>query len=133
MKGFASNIEHDTLENDAFRKVLYTAPEMQLVVMALAPGEDIGSEVHDDGAQFIRCEAGEGVAVLNGVEHPMTDGVSVVIPGGVEHNVKNTSETETMRLYTLYSPPEHRDGVVHQSKAEAEADDEHYDGVPTEQ
>lgn len=133
MKGYVTNIEQDTLENNSFRKVLYTASHVQLVLMTLAPREDIGEETHDDGDQFIRCESGEGVAVLNGEEHPLKDGYAVVIPAGVLHNIVNTSDTEPLRLYTIYGPPEHRDGVHHETKENAQADEEHFDGVTTEQ
>jgi mannose-6-phosphate isomerase-like protein (cupin superfamily) len=121
MSGYSINIETKTLENDAFRAVLYTAPHSQLVVMTLQPGEEIGLERHDDGDQFIRVEAGQGEAVLDGERHALSDGMVVVIPAGAEHNVVNTSASEALRLYTLYSPPEHPDGTIHRTKAEAEA------------
>jgi len=121
MAGFSINIETETLDSNNFRRVLYTAPHSQLVVMTLQPGEEIGLETHDDGDQFIRVEAGQGEAVLDGERHPLSDGVAVVIPAGAEHNVINTSTTEPLRLYTVYSPPEHPDGTVHQTKEEAEA------------
>ena len=132
MKGYVTNIERDTLENEHFRKVLYTAPHMQLVLMSLAPQEDIGEEVHDDGDQFIRCEEGVGKAILNGVEYEVQDGTVVVIPAGVRHNIVNLSESEPLRLYTLYAPPHHRDGVVHETKEIAENDHEHFDGITSE-
>jgi len=132
MKGFIAHIERDTLENENFRKVLYTAPSMQLVLMSIAPGSEIGEEVHDDGDQFIRCEEGVGKAVIDGVEHEIEDGFAVVIPAGASHNVINTSKDEALRLYTLYAPPHHRDGVLHETKEIAESDDEHYDGVTSE-
>lgn len=132
MQGYYGDIERLTLENENFRKVLYTAKHSQLVLMSLKPGEDIGAEVHTLD-QFIRCEAGEGVAILGGEERPMTDGVSVVVPAGVEHNVRNTSSDTAMKLYTIYSPPEHRDGTIHATKADAMADtDDHFDGTTTE-
>jgi mannose-6-phosphate isomerase-like protein (cupin superfamily) len=99
--------------------------------MSLNPGEDIGEEVHEDVDQFIRCEAGTGVAMLNGEEHQIKDGFVVVIPAGVKHNVINTSPTEPMKLYTLYAPPHHKDQTIHESKADAEGDKEHFDGVVT--
>jgi mannose-6-phosphate isomerase-like protein (cupin superfamily) len=111
MNGYVINIERKTLENEWFRDVLYTASRMQLVVMTLAPGDDIGLETHDDVDQFIRVEAGTGKVVLNGEEHQLEDGSAVVIPAGTEHNVTNTSNTDPLRLYTLYSPPEHPDGT----------------------
>jgi mannose-6-phosphate isomerase-like protein (cupin superfamily) len=131
MKGYVSNIEKLSIENDYFRKVLYTAKHSQLVLMSLKPGEDIGAEVHQLD-QFIRCEAGEGTAVLDGVEHAFSDGFSIVVPSGAMHNIVNTSPDKPMKLYTLYSPPNHRDGVIHKTKEEAEGDDEAFDGKTTE-
>jgi mannose-6-phosphate isomerase-like protein (cupin superfamily) len=132
MKGFVTNIEKDSLENTNFRKVLYTGPNSQIVVMSLLPGEDIGEEVHHLD-QFIRVEGGVGKTVLAGVEYPLEDGSAVVVPTGVMHNIINTSDTEPMKLYTIYSPANHKDGTVHVTKAEAMADeDEHFDGVTTE-
>lgn len=119
MAGFVANIEKRSLENGFFREVLFTGPNSQLVVMSLRPGEDIGMETHDDVDQFIRVEAGTGKAVLNGVEHALEDGSAVVIPAGVEHNIVNTSKGEPMKLYTVYSPPEHPHGTIHRNKAEA--------------
>jgi len=112
MKGYVTNIERDTLANADYRRVLFTGPNTQLVLMTLQPGEEIGLEKHAEHDQFIRIEAGTGVAVLEGLEHALSDGVAVVIPAGVEHNVINTSKVDQMRLYTLYSPPEHPDGTV---------------------
>ena len=120
MSGYSINIEQKTLEGNNFRDVLYTTERSQLVIMTLQPGEEIGLEHHDGHDQFIRVEAGEGVAILDGEEHRLEDGVAVVIPAGTEHNVINTSQTEPMRLYTLYTPPEHPDGIVHATKAEAD-------------
>ena len=126
MKGFITNIETASLENEYFRKVLYTDPRLQLVVMSLAPGEDIGEEVHELD-QFIRVEKGSGKAVLDGEESAITDGSVVVIPQGTKHNIINISESEPMKLYTLYAPPNHKDGTIHKTKAEAMADEgEHY-------
>jgi len=130
MKGYVANIEKETKDNDNFRKVLYTATKSQLVVMSLKPGEEIGMEVHDLD-QFIRVEEGTGKAVLDGVEHDLADDWAVVIPAGTNHNVINTGEG-AMKLYTIYSPPEHRMDVVHATKPEAESDDEHFDGRTTE-
>lgn len=132
MKGYVINIEKATIENDNFRKVLYTAPHSQLVLMSLLPGEDIGEETHTLD-QFFRVEKGIGKAVLNGVEYPIEDGSAIVIPAGVKHNIINTSTEEPMKLYTIYSPPNHRDGVIHPTKEEAEADSEHFDGKTTEE
>lgn len=120
MSGYSINIEEKTLASDVFRDVLYTTPRSQLVIMTLGPGEEIGQERHEDHDQFIRIESGEGVAILDGEEHALKDGVAVVIPAGAAHNVVNTSTTTSLRLYTLYSPPEHPPGVVHITKAEAD-------------
>jgi mannose-6-phosphate isomerase-like protein (cupin superfamily) len=119
MEGYVINIEEKSLENKHFREVLFTAPRIQLVVMSLAPGEDIGLETHDDVDQFIRVEAGTGKSILNGEEHDLEDGSSVVIPAGTEHNIVNSSQTEPLKLYTIYSPPEHPDGTIHKTKSEA--------------
>ena len=120
MTGYVANIEKETLENDNFRKVLFTAPNSQLVVMSLESGEDIGMEVHEEHDQFIRIEQGQGKAVLNGEESEIEDDSAVVIPAGAEHNIVNTGDTK-MKLYTVYSPPEHADGTVHATKEDAEA------------
>lgn len=118
MKGYVVNIEEKTLENEYFRQVLFTGPNCQLVVMAIQPGEEIGMEVHPEHDQFIRFESGEGKVILDQKETLVADGFAVVIPAGTMHNVINTSN-EVMRLYTLYSPPEHKDGTTHKTKAEA--------------
>ena len=118
MAGYVTNIEQDTLENGDYRRVLFTGQNTQLVLMTLQPGEEIGREVHEEHDQFIRVEAGTGVVSLNREEYPLGDGSAVVIPAGVEHNVVNTSPNEPLRLYTLYSPPEHPDGTVHKTKAD---------------
>jgi mannose-6-phosphate isomerase-like protein (cupin superfamily) len=131
MKGFTINIEQITLENTAFRTVLYTAVHSQLVVMCLLPLQDIGEEVHALD-QFIRCEQGSGKAILNGVIHDIHAGMSILVPAGARHNIVNTATDVSMKLYTVYAPPNHRDGVVHLTKADAEADTEHFDGVTTE-
>jgi mannose-6-phosphate isomerase-like protein (cupin superfamily) len=119
--GYTTNIETDTLANENFRKVLYTAPHLQLVLMTLQPGEEIGMETHDHGDQFFRVEGGEGEAILNGEHHPLADGDVVVIPAGTEHNIVNTSSDTPLKVYTIYTPPEHPDGTVHKTKAEADA------------
>jgi len=127
MEFFVDNIEELTLKNENFRKVLNTASNSQLVVMTLKPGEDIGMEVHHDIDQFIRIEEGSGKAVLNGQEYEIEDDFAVVIPAGTEHNIVNTSETEKMKLYTIYSPPEHPEGTVHITREEAiEAEKNHH-------
>ena len=131
MKGYIANIEKLSIENKNFRKVLYTAKNSQLVVMSLIPGEDIGEEVHELD-QFIRCEAGIGKAILDGVEHEISDGSAIVVPAGARHNIINTSDTLPLKLYTIYSPPEHRDGIIHETKAQALGDEEHFDGKTTE-
>ena len=129
MRGFVTNIEKDTLDNENFRKVLYTAPSSQLVLMTLKPGEEIGTETHHLD-QFFRFEEGQGKVVLNGEEAAVSDGSAVVVPAGTEHNVINTSESEALKLYTIYSPPEHKDGVIHSTKADALADTtDEFDGV----
>ena len=131
MKGYVINIEKATKENTSFRNVLYTAKNSQLVVMSLKPKEDIGEEVHKLD-QFIRIEDGVGKAVLDGVEHAIESEFAIVIPAGTKHNIINTSEDREMKLYTVYSPPEHKDGVIRLTKAEAMAGEEHFDGVTSE-
>jgi mannose-6-phosphate isomerase-like protein (cupin superfamily) len=131
MKGYVINIEQKTVDNELFREILYTAKNMQLVVMSLKPGEEIGAEVHELD-QFLRCDGGHGKAYLDGVEHEVSDGVAVIVPAGTLHNVINTSETEDLKLYTIYAPPNHKDGIVHATKADADRDEEHFDGKTTE-
>jgi mannose-6-phosphate isomerase-like protein (cupin superfamily) len=126
MKGYVQNIESLTVKNSDFRRVLYTAENCQLVLMALKPKEEIGAEVHKMD-QFFRIEQGTGEAVLDGVRSPISAGFAVVVPAGTNHNIINTG-TDSLKLYTIYSPPNHRDGVVHHTRAEAEADNEHFDG-----
>ena len=128
MKGFIVNIEEETLNNEDYRRVLYTSHYSQLVVMAIQPGEEIGSEVHGLD-QFIRIEKGNGKVVLDGVETDVEDDFAIVIPAGTEHNVINTG-SEILKLYTIYSPPEHKDATVHKTKADEE--EEHFDGKTTE-
>lgn len=131
MNGYVANIEKLSLENKNFRQVLYTAKHSQLVLMALQPGEEIGEEVHTLD-QFIRVEQGAGKAVLDGVETKIEDGSAIVIPAGARHNVINEAGAE-MKLYTIYSPPEHRDGVIHATKVDAMADEtDHFEGVTSE-
>ncbi|MFH0806368.1 MAG: cupin domain-containing protein [Candidatus Brennerbacteria bacterium] len=131
MNGYLADIEKLTKENTDFRRVLYTAPGSQLVLMCIKPGEDIGEETHTLD-QFIRVEAGEGKAYLNGTEHVIADGTAIVVPAGALHNVVNAGAVD-LKLYTIYSPPEHKDGTVHKTKADAVADvADHFDGTTTE-
>jgi mannose-6-phosphate isomerase-like protein (cupin superfamily) len=130
-KGFNDNIEQDTLENDNFRKVLYTAKNMQLVLMTLKPGEDIGEEVHNDIDQFFRFEAGNGKVIINDNEYDVTDGSSIIIPQGSKHNIINTGD-KALQMYTIYTPPNHQDKIVFATKAEAEKSKEKFTGKTTE-
>ena len=132
-KGFVGNVESMTLQNKRFREVVYTAESCQLVLMSLKPGEEIGNEVHMEGDQFFRFEKGQGVAVLNNTEkHMLEDGTALIVPAGTWHNIINTSTTESLQMYTLYAPPHHRNGVIHDTKALAEVDTEEFDGTTTE-
>jgi len=130
MKGFVQNIEGLAVKNDKFRQVLYTAKNSQLVLMSLKPQEDIGAEIHKVD-QFFRVEEGSGEAVLNGARTPIQAGFAVLVPAGVNHNIVNTG-TVSLKLYTLYAPPNHRDHVIHETRADAEGDTEHFDGKTTE-
>jgi mannose-6-phosphate isomerase-like protein (cupin superfamily) len=130
MRGFVQNIEQLAIANTRFREVLYTAKHCQLVLMALQPGEEIGAETHKLD-QFFRVEEGDGHAVLDGVQTPIMAGTAILVPAGTRHNIINSGIT-SLKLYTLYAPPNHRDGVVHQTRAAAEADTEHFDGKTTE-
>lgn len=132
MKGFCQNIEKATLANTYFREVLYTGKHSQLVLMALQPGEEIGMEVHADNDQFFRFEAGQGKVIIDGNEYGVQDGTAVIVPAGAEHNVINTSMTDTLKLYTIYSPAHHKDGIVRTTKAEAMAQEADFDGQTTE-
>ena len=132
MKGFHTNIEKDTLDNDNFRKVLYTGKNSQLVLMSLKPKEEIGLETHHENDQFLRFEGGEGTAFIDDNKYAVSDGFSIIVPAGAKHNVVNDSETEELKIYTIYSPPHHKDGTVHKTKAEAETDDEEFNGKTTE-
>lgn len=131
MKGFVDNIEKLTEENDDFRQVLYTGQNIQLVLMTIQPGEDIGEEIHDDRDQFFRFEAGTGEVWIDDVANPVKSDDGVVVPAGSKHNVVNTG-SEPLRLYTIYGPPEHIDGTNHKTKADADASHEHFDGRTTE-
>lgn len=131
-KGYKSNIEKLALENTNFRRVLYTAVGCQLVLMSLKPGEEIGMETHKEGDQFFRFESGAGKVIINETGYPVTAGDGVIVPMGAKHNVINTSQTEALRLYTIYAPPHHKDNIVRATRAEAEADSPEFDGVTTE-
>ena len=134
MHGFIENIEKATLENTDFRRVVYTAKHCQVVLMSLLPNEEIGMEAHPDNDQFFRFEKGEGKIIIDGSETTVGDGFAVVVPAGAMHNVINVSATESLKLYTIYSPGHHKDGVVRATKAEAEApeNEEEFDGKTTE-
>jgi len=124
MIGYVDNIENKTLQNNFFREVLFTGKHTQLVVMSLNPKEEIGMEVHNAVDQFLRVENGVGKVILNGEEHQISDGVAIIVPAGTEHNVINTSESQKLKLYTLYSPPNHKDGTIHKTRGEAMLDEE---------
>lgn len=132
VKGFVVNLEEQTRKNSDFRRVLYTGKFSQLVLMSLKPGEEIGEETHDDVDQFFRFESGQGRVIIDGVGHGVKDGDGVVVPAGAKHNVVNASKKLDLKLYTIYSPPEHQDGVVRRTKAEAMVSEEHFDGKSTE-
>lgn len=131
MKGFIDDIEDLTEENTDFRRVLYTSKHLQLVLMCLQPGEEIGAEVHEDRDQFFRVEEGEGEVEIDGRRSEIGDDDAIIVPAGARHNIINTGD-EPLKLYTLYAPPEHKDGIVHATKEEAEANEEHFDGATTE-
>jgi mannose-6-phosphate isomerase-like protein (cupin superfamily) len=131
MEGFVGNIEKATEDNTDFRRLLYTGKHLQLVLMTLAPGEEIGEEVHDDHDQFFRFEAGGGVVVIDGQRRDIQADDGIIVPAGARHNVINTGAVP-LKLYTIYGPPDHRDGIVRATKAEAEASEEHFDGTTTE-
>jgi mannose-6-phosphate isomerase-like protein (cupin superfamily) len=131
MDGFIDHIQDAAVDNSSFRRVLYTGKHLQLVLMSLAPGEDIGEEVHKDGDQFFRIEEGHGAVTIDGRESEITDGDGIVIPAGARHNIKNLG-TKPLKLYTLYGPPHHRDGYAASTKEEAEATGEDFDGTTTE-
>jgi mannose-6-phosphate isomerase-like protein (cupin superfamily) len=132
MKGYFTNIEKGALENKDFRKVLYTSKYSQLVLMNLKPKEEIGMEIHPDNDQFFRIEKGEGKCLIDGNEYELSDGVAIIVPAGAEHNVINTSDTEELKLYTIYSPAHHKDGIVRATKKGAETNPAEFDGVTTE-
>ncbi|OGY94042.1 MAG: cupin [Candidatus Komeilibacteria bacterium RIFOXYC1_FULL_37_11] len=128
MKGFNTNIEKDTLGNKNFRKVLYTSKHSQLVLMSIAPGSEIGLEVHKDNDQFFRFEKGYGECIIDGHKYLVQDGSAIVVPAGAEHNIINASASEDLKLYTIYSPAHHKDGIVRATKEEAETNEEDFDG-----
>lgn len=132
MKGFTTDIETATRESTNFRKVLYTGKHSQLVLMSLRPNEEIGMEVHPDNDQFFRFEMGQGKCIIDGNEYMVKDGDVVIVPAGAKHNVVNVSSSEELKLYTLYSPAHHKDGIVRVTKAEAEQNEAEFDGVTTE-
>lgn len=132
MKGFKSNIEKDTIANKNFRKVLYSGHHLQLVLMSLKANEEIGSEIHKDNDQFFRFESGQGKCVIDGNEYEVKDGDVIIVPAGARHNIINTSNTSELKMYTIYAPPHHKDGIVRATKEEAEKNEEEFDGKATE-
>jgi mannose-6-phosphate isomerase-like protein (cupin superfamily) len=132
MKGFKGNIEQATHENSDFRRVLYTSKHSQLVLMCLQPGEEIGMEVHAENDQFFRFESGHGICIIDGNEYELKDGDAVVVPVGAEHNIINVSQSESLKLYTIYSPAHHKDGIVRKTKKDAAENEAEFDGVTTE-
>jgi mannose-6-phosphate isomerase-like protein (cupin superfamily) len=132
MKGFKVAIEARALENTNFRQVLYTSEFSQLVLMSIAPGGEIGAETHPANDQFFRVEGGEGKCFIDGAEYNLRDGDAVIVPRGARHNVINTSETAALKVYTIYSPPHHQDGIVRKTKKDAEANEAEFDGKTTE-
>jgi mannose-6-phosphate isomerase-like protein (cupin superfamily) len=130
-RGFCDDIDRLTVDNEDFRRVLYTGKHLQLVLMTLQPAEEIGEEVHEDRDQFFRFEEGQGIVDIDGRENPVQEDFAVIVPAGARHNVRNTS-TEALRFYTLYGPPEHKDKIVHRTKEEADAAHEEWDGATTE-
>ena len=131
MKGFVADIEELTEENSDFRRVLYTGKKLQLVLMAIKPGGEIGEEVHEDRDQFFRVEKGKGEVLIDGNPSKIKSDDAIIVPAGARHNIRNTGD-KPLRLYTLYAPPEHRDATVHVTKADADASEEHFDGKTTE-
>ena len=131
MKGFVEDIEELTEDNSDFRRVLYTGKHLQLVLMSLEPGEEIGAEVHADHDQFFRVEKGKGEVWIDGERSKIKSDDAIIVPAGAKHNVINTGD-KSLKLYTIYGPPDHKDGVVHKTKADAEASEEHFDGATTE-
>lgn len=132
MKGYKTNIEKETIDNKNFRKVLYTSKHIQLVLMTLQPGEEIGEEVHDENDQFFRIESGHGKCIIDGNEYEITDGDAIVIPTGSKHNIINVDANTDLKMYTLYAPPHHKDGILRPTKKEAEENEAEFDGKTTE-
>lgn len=132
MKGFKSNIERDTLKNENFREVIYSGTQLQVVLMSLKPGEDIGLETHPDTDQFFRFEGGKGKCIIDGNEYNVKNGDAIVIPAGSKHNVINTDSAEEFKMYTIYAPPHHKDGLINTTKKDAETGDVKFDGITTE-
>ncbi len=132
MKGYHTNIEKETLENNNFRKVLYTGKHSQLVLMSLKPREEIGEETHNENDQFFRFEQGNGKCIIDGNEYELNNGTVLIIPAGAKHNIINTSDVEDLKMYTMYSPAHHKDGIVRETKEEAITDSPEFDGVTTE-
>ncbi len=132
MKGFKSDIQKDAQENNDFRKVLYTSKHLQLVLMSLKVGEDIGEETHESIDQFFRFEDGNGKCVIDGTEYNVKDGDAIVVPAGAKHNIINTDATKALKMYTIYAPPNHKDGTIRSTKKEAETNPPKFDGKTTE-
>jgi mannose-6-phosphate isomerase-like protein (cupin superfamily) len=132
MKGYKTNIEKDTLENENFRKVLYTGHYLQLVLMSLKPGEDIGAEVHENNDQFFRFESGNGKCIIDTTEYKIASGDIIIVPAGAVHNIINTDDQLPLKMYTLYGPPNHLDKIIRTTKKQAADDPETYDGIATE-
>jgi len=132
MKGFKGDIEKETLANENFRKVLYTGKHIQLVLMSLKPGEDIGAETHPGTDQFFRFESGSGTCLIDGSEYQVTEGDVILVPAGAKHNVINSSKSAPLKMYSIYGPPNHRDGTIRATKEDAEKNAEHFDGKTTE-
>lgn len=132
MKGYKTNIEKETIDNKNFRKVLYTSKHIQLVLMTLQPGEEIGEEVHDENDQFFRIESGRGKCIIDDNKYEITDGDAIVIPTGSKHNIINVDANTDLKMYTLYAPPHHKDGILRPTKKEAEENEAEFDGKTTE-
>jgi len=132
MKGFQSNIERDSLKNENFRKVIYSGKHLQVVLMSLKPGEEIGLETHPSTDQFFRFEGGKGKWIIDGKEYKVENGDAIVIPAGSKHNVINTDSVKELKMYTIYSPPQHKDGLINATKKDAETGDVKFDGKTTE-